>query len=224
MTTTPTAATLSTTRLAETATPPPTTQPTPINVAQIAGIAIGSSAVFGLVATIFFFVGRRNACSIHSNRRISRHNVATNLASLKTKFGKFWAGGSEQGAHLSREATTPAELTATTEAQEAPLPPQRPVNNLPYFYHPVTVTSCVAGELEDSSTASYNPLASSRQQDQQDQQDEILPVELPTSPDPGNSPLPRYEEPNTAERYRAFSWAAPESAYRPDKFEPDNKI
>ncbi|KAH6604331.1 hypothetical protein Trco_007777 [Trichoderma cornu-damae] len=53
---------------------------------------------------------------------------------------------------------------------------------------------------------------------------EILPVELPTSVDPGNSPLPKYEDLDTPGRYRVFSWAAPETAYRPDKFEPGNKI
>jgi hypothetical protein len=83
------------------------------------------------------------------------HNAAKNLGSFRVKLGKFWGKGPEQATHSNREAITPAELTATVEAREVPLPPERPINNLPYFYHPVTVASYVAGELEDSSTVSY---------------------------------------------------------------------
>ncbi|RFU76184.1 hypothetical protein TARUN_6058 [Trichoderma arundinaceum] len=201
----------------ETNTPLSPTQSTSINTVQIAGIAIGSSAVFGLIASIFFFFGRRNACPVHSNRRISIHNVRTSLGSaFKKRLGKLWERRPKQQPHRSHGATMPAELTATGAPQRKTSPPERPVNNSPYFYHPVTI--CVAGELESGNMASHNP---SRRQNQQD---EILPVELPTSLDPGNSPLPKYDELDTAGRYRVFSWAAPESAYRPDKFEPGNKI
>ncbi|KAL7786777.1 hypothetical protein V8C37DRAFT_405232 [Trichoderma ceciliae] len=218
----PTTAIIPIAKLAETAAPSPTAQSTPINAAQIAGIAIGSSAIIGVVASvffIFFFFGRRNACPVHSNRRVSMHKVGAGLGSFKAKIGKLWKGSPKQQTRRSHGTTTSAGPAATTGAQKTVLPPERPVNNSPYFYHPVT--TCVAGELESNSTVLHNPSSASRRQNQQDQ---ILPIELPTSLDPGNSPLPKYEELDTARRYRMFSWAAPESAYRLDKFEPDNKI
>ncbi|KAL6903096.1 hypothetical protein GGI43DRAFT_332974 [Trichoderma evansii] len=206
---------LSDTKGEETATHPPTTQPTSANTtAQIVAIAIGSSAIVGIVATFFFFAGRR------SNRRPSIHNITPNLGSFRTKLDKRWKKNSNQNTHSVHAPMAPAELGTTAEVREVSLPPERPVNNQPYFYHPVTVASSLARELDGRSIISYNPPPAARLHTRQS---EILPAELPTSYDVGNSP-PEYEELDAARRHQIFSWAAPEATYRPDKFAPSNMI
>ncbi|KAL7934541.1 hypothetical protein V8C35DRAFT_279705 [Trichoderma chlorosporum] len=95
----------------------------------------------------------------------------------------------------AEEETMPAELDASTE----------------FRGYPATMHS--VRELDGSSTAPHNQLSTSQ-----------LPIELPTSADPGNSPLPRYEDLDIDWGRREFSWAAPESAYRPDKLGLENDI
>ncbi|PTB36564.1 hypothetical protein M441DRAFT_40671 [Trichoderma asperellum CBS 433.97] len=209
--------TLSDTKGEETTTHPPTTQPTSVNTtAQIVAIAIGSSAIVGVVAAFFFFAGRR------SNRRSSMHNVAPNLGSFRTKLDKRWRKNSSQNVHSGHATAAPAEFGTVAEVREVSLPPERPINNEPYFYHPVTVASSLARELDGSSIISYNPPPAARLQPQRNT---VLPIELPASYDPGNSPLPEYEELDAARRRQIFSWAAaPEATYHPDKFAPSNMI
>ncbi|KAL9469169.1 hypothetical protein ACSS6W_010863 [Trichoderma asperelloides] len=200
----------------ETTTHPPTTQPASVNTtAQIVAIAIGSSAIVGIVAAFFFFAGRR------SNRCSSIHNVAPNLGSFRTKLDKCWRKNSNQNVHSRHATAAPAEFGTAAEVREVSLPPERPINNEPYFYHPVTVASSLARELDGSSVISYNPPPAARLQPQRNT---VLPIELPASYDPGNSQLPGYEELDAARRHQIFSWAAPEATYRPDKFAPSNMI
>ncbi|UKZ81339.1 hypothetical protein TrVFT333_009111 [Trichoderma virens FT-333] len=130
---------------------------------------------------------------------------------------KRWFGGSRrtededretteqlQGQGLeTREVMPPAELDATMEYRGS-----ASVLEGPCSHHPVATR--IAEELDGSNAASHNPVSTS-------QRLEFVAVELPTSVDPGNSPLPRYEDLDTDERHRVFSWAAPESTYRPEK-------
>lgn len=83
------------------------------------------------------------------------HNAAPNLGSFRTKLDKRWKKGSNQNAHSIQAATTPTELGTAAEVREVSLQPERPVNNQPYFYHPVTVASSLARELDGSSIISY---------------------------------------------------------------------
>ncbi|KAL5085794.1 hypothetical protein Trisim1_010004 [Trichoderma cf. simile WF8] len=102
--------------------------------------------------------------------------------------------------------TTPVELDATNEViGELSAPETRP-----YHSHPPLAVPVARG-LDGSSTLSlHNPPSTSRQ-----------PAELSTSVDDGASALPPpYEELEIIEtngRAPVFSWAAPESAYRPEK-------
>ncbi|EHK17155.1 uncharacterized protein TRIVIDRAFT_205766 [Trichoderma virens Gv29-8] len=130
---------------------------------------------------------------------------------------KRWFGGSRrtgdedretieqlQGQGLeTQEVMPPAELDATMEYRGS-----ASVLEGPCSHHPVATR--IAEELDGSNVASHNPVSIS-------QRPEFVAVELPTSVDPGNSPLPRYEDLDTDERHRVFSWAAPESTYRPEK-------
>ncbi|KAK0759626.1 hypothetical protein N5P37_007814 [Trichoderma harzianum] len=100
--------------------------------------------------------------------------------------------------------TTPVELDATNEVIGELSAPE----TTPYHSHPPPRVPG-ARELDESSTVSHHsPPSTSRQ-----------PAELSTSIDEGASALPPpYEEIiETNGRAPVFSWAAPESAYRPEK-------
>ncbi|KAL7906337.1 hypothetical protein GGI35DRAFT_105891 [Trichoderma velutinum] len=98
--------------------------------------------------------------------------------------------------------TRPVELDATNEIIGEPSAPE----TRPYHSHP-PATVPVTGELDGGSTAlPHGSLATSQK-----------PAELHTSVGSGDSSLPRYEELDTNGRSGVFSWAAPESAYQPDK-------
>ncbi|GFP59513.1 hypothetical protein TASIC1_0013020900 [Trichoderma asperellum] len=112
-------------------------------------VYLRSSAIVGIVAAFFFFAGRR------SNRCSSIHNVAPNLGSFRTKLDKCWRKNSNQNVHSRHATAAPAEFGTAAEVREVSLPPERPINNEPYFYHPVTVASSLARELDGSSVISY---------------------------------------------------------------------
>ncbi|KAL7962774.1 hypothetical protein V8C34DRAFT_324562, partial [Trichoderma compactum] len=101
--------------------------------------------------------------------------------------------------------TTPVEPDATNEVIGELSAPE----TTPYHSHPPPMVPG-ARELEGSSTLSHQSPPSTSQQ----------PAELPTSVGSDDSPLPPYEELDSSRRAAVFSWAAPESAYRPDKPAP----
>ncbi|KAL6871992.1 hypothetical protein J3F83DRAFT_733376 [Trichoderma novae-zelandiae] len=221
----------------------PASHSTHVSAAQIAGIAIGSGASFCLVAALFFFFGRRDAgrSAQNNSHRLSMRDVGAGLGTVKTKFGtvrgKETAGTKQQQqieeiqgpVELPAElaAGSPAELPATVDSvggEEGNGSTERQVDGLPYVFRPPVVK-----ELDGASVVSREPLSPSPEQQQEEQQQqqqqshqqqrqeaEVSP--MPGTPgDNGGSALPRYEELDGEARARLFSWAAPESAYRPDK-------
>ncbi|KAL7813950.1 hypothetical protein V8C44DRAFT_45862 [Trichoderma aethiopicum] len=222
-------------------TPSPGARSTHVSAAQIAGIAIGSGALFCLVAALFFFFGRRGGRRFahdSDHRRRSMRDVGAGLGAMKTRFGGLWRkeklGAKQQEQKHIEEAQGPAEL------------PAEPAVELPAEIPDVVVLSGVeAGkgsmerqvggfqrpvvkELDGAGVVSHKPMSPSpEQQKEEEQQQQQHPHErsreaetslVPaTSVENGGSTLPKYEEVDREARSRQVSRAAPESAYRPDK-------
>ncbi|PTB62553.1 hypothetical protein BBK36DRAFT_1128866 [Trichoderma citrinoviride] len=219
-------------------------QSTHISAAQIAGIAIGSGALFCLVAALFFFFGRRGRgggrFAHDGDHRLSMRDVGAGLGVVKTRFGTVWGKGKPdakqpQQQHIEGPAELPAEpavelpadIPDTVESLGVIKPgngsTERRVDGLSIcgFQPPVVK------ELDGASVVSHKPMSPSPDQREQQQQQQRNPqrqsqgVEISPVPDTlgenGGPTLPRYEELDSEARSRLFSWAAPESAYRPDK-------
>ncbi|KAL7947418.1 hypothetical protein V8C42DRAFT_317726 [Trichoderma barbatum] len=117
-----------------------------------------------------------------------------------------------QGSSAPSQAT-PVELEGESVHSEGPSAPQNVVLR---SHH--SGSKHATEESEGGSTVSRHNTSSTCHQAQ------ILPVELPAPADTGDSALPRYEDLDTDGGFRQFSWAAPEAAYRPEKFESRDMI
>ncbi|KAF5023643.1 hypothetical protein F66182_4312 [Fusarium sp. NRRL 66182] len=183
-----------------------------LSTGAIAGIAVGGAAVLLLAGALLYLCGRRGGFD-KAYRKGFRSSVGppgppvteTQYASPNPTVADPWAPAKSPG------------LMATSYTQSPPLSPHQ---SLPYGTHPGMVS-------QDGTPMSYydphptqysdhhhygavaaSPASSPKPPDQ------IAPVELPGSQDPGNSPLPSY---NNSDQPRTFSWAGDESGYRPAK-------
>ncbi|KAK5988908.1 hypothetical protein PT974_10405 [Cladobotryum mycophilum] len=167
---------------------------TPIKGAAIAGIVIGSLAVLVIVAVLFFFWGRRKVCGTECQATGTSSNIEAGL-------------GQGQIAELGV-----VEKDAGSGSLSITIPGGAPVQPHVHPSYP-HYESVVLGELE-ANEVRYTPLPiNPTTTHHENTLNKITLAELPSSKDPGNSPLPEYDD--IAGRQRVFSWAASETFYRP---------
>ncbi|KPM45995.1 hypothetical protein AK830_g512 [Neonectria ditissima] len=180
----------------------------------IAGIAIGGAAVLLLAGGLLYLCGRRGGFD-KAYRKSFRNSGApvafdapppvaeTRFDSPSTAAGSMWTGNKQQ----------PSPMSASY-GQSPPMSPGMSPHNSGYGfqpgYNPMVAQDGTVGSYYSDHNAQH--LAVPHQTESPKPPDQVAPVELPGSADPGNSPLPDYNENGTQ---RTFSWAGEESGYRP---------
>ncbi|KAK7415417.1 hypothetical protein QQZ08_012358 [Neonectria magnoliae] len=177
----------------------------------IAGISIGGAAVLLLAGGLLYLCGRRGGFD-KAYRKSFRNSGApagfdapppvaeTRFDSPSTAAGSMWTPANKQ---------QPSPMSASY-GQSPPMSPHNSGYGFQPGYNPMVAQDGTVG----SSDHNAQHLAVPQQTETPKPPDQAAPVELPGSADPGNSPLPDYNENGTQ---RTFSWAGEESGYRPAK-------
>ncbi|RSL38524.1 hypothetical protein CEP53_014801 [Fusarium sp. AF-6] len=178
----------------------------------IAGIAIGSAAVLLLAGALLYLCGRRGGFD-KAYRKSFRGTPNTPVA--ETQFNSPHPTGSPWDVNKP--------LPGVVAAPFGQSPPMSPHQSVGYGTHPAALAAMVAqAQAQDGTIGSYysdtytqHPAPSPSQGNTTPKPPEqTSPAELPASADPGNSPLPTY---NNNGRSQVFSWAGEETGYRPTK-------
>lgn len=178
----------------------------------IAGIAIGSAAVLLLAGGMIYLCGRRGGFD-KAYRKSFRNSAAPMYNNVppvaehhtpSTAAGSVWTG-QKQASPMSAYGQSP------------PMSPQHSGYGVQPGFSPMVAQDGTIGSYYSDQHAQH--LAVPRHAESPRPHEQLAPAELPASGDPGNSPLPAYE--NTrhdhGEQPRTYSWAGEESAYRPTK-------
>ncbi|KAM5345332.1 hypothetical protein ACJ41O_011194 [Fusarium nematophilum] len=177
----------------------------------IAGIAIGGAAVLLLAGGLIYLCGRRGGFD-KAYRKSFRSSPAT-PSMVEPQFPSPGPAGGDAWAAANRSPG----LLATPYGASSPVSPHQ---SLGYGVHPgmapMVAQDGTIGSYYD--TYAQHPAVSPSQASQgvttPKPPEQVAPVELPGSADPGNSPLPTY---NNTEQPRTFSWVGEETGYRPSK-------
>ncbi|KAI8715387.1 hypothetical protein NCS52_01046100 [Fusarium sp. LHS14.1] len=176
----------------------------------IAGIAIGSAAVLLLAGALLYLCGRRGGFD-KAYRKSFRGTPNTPVAETQYNSpnpGSPW------------DVNKP--LPGVVAAPFGQSPPMSPHQSVGYGTHPATLAAMMAqSQNPDGTIGSYcsdtytqHPAPSPSQGGTTPKPPEqTAPAELPASADPGNSPLPTYNNNNNS-RSQVFSWAGEETGYR----------
>ncbi|KAF7551649.1 hypothetical protein G7Z17_g4854 [Cylindrodendrum hubeiense] len=189
---------------------------THLGAGAIAGIAIGGAAVLLLGGAMVYLCGRRGGFD-KAYRKSFRGSVVpggypsvqppvaeTRFDSPSTAAGSVWIANKQQPSPMS--------------AGFGQSPPMSPHNTGGYGfqpgYNPMVAQDGTIGSYYSDHNAQQ--LAAPLHTESPKPQERVAPVELPASADPGNSPLPDYNN-DGVQPQRTFSWAGEESGYRPTK-------
>ncbi|KAF4965224.1 hypothetical protein FSARC_6943 [Fusarium sarcochroum] len=170
-----------------------------LSTGAIAGIAVGGAAVLLLAGALLYLCGRRGGFD-KAYRKSFRSSVPqpppvteSQVYSPNPTIADPWAAQKSPG------------LVASQYTQSPPISPHQ---SLAYGTHPGMVahdgTPISYHEAYHQQPVAASPAGTPKPPDQ------IAPVELPGSPDPGHSPIPSYH--NDA---RTYSWHGDETGYRP---------
>ncbi|KAH6890555.1 hypothetical protein B0T10DRAFT_561058 [Thelonectria olida] len=188
-----------------------------LSAGAIAGIAIGAAAVLLLAGGLLYLCGRRGGFD-KAYRKSFRNSAAPSYAAappgvVETRFDS---------------PNTPATSMWTGQKQPSPMsayaqsPPMSPQNtavgyNYQPGFNPMMAQEGTMGSYYSDQGHTPQHLAVPHQAETPKPAEQIAPVELPGSHDPGNSPLPDYDNTQSDGQQRTFSWAGEETAYRPAK-------
>ncbi|RKU41598.1 hypothetical protein DL546_000688 [Coniochaeta pulveracea] len=183
-----------------------------LSAGAIAGIAIGGAAVLVLAGALIFLCGRRGGLNIGYRQSGATAPSAPTVDSPYVQDAK-------SPAHTYSAQQYPNSLggdprTASPHTYTSSPPPGSPDQhshgiypNTGNYIHP---GSPLMGSPPQNASGYYPTTSSPPAELQQYHYNDMAPVELPTSNDPGHSPLPSYVTP------RNYSWTGgQENQYRP---------
>lgn len=198
----------------------------------IAGIAIGGGVVVLLAAALIYLCGRRGGLDKAYTRQRGGHPSASPPPMVEAKYAAATAaGGAPKSPGQETFSTTAYSTTPSNDPYQARYagvpgysvgsgsPPPLSVHSQSSYQHFGTAPgmgSPLMQGMENGAmqTGFFTPQHTGTPPPHQQQQNpHASPVELPTSRDPGNSPLPGYSNAG-----RIFSWSTGgEETYRPGK-------
>ncbi|KAI5459819.1 hypothetical protein BGZ63DRAFT_455376 [Mariannaea sp. PMI_226] len=187
-----------------------------LGAGAIAGIAIGGAAVLLLAGAMIYLCGRRGGFD-KAYRKSFRNSSAPAYTPAPPAVSESQFSSPNIGtANIWAATKQPASLSAYPQNSTPVSPQHTGVNyNFPPGFNPVMV--------QDGTMASYysdqpvQHVAVPPQTVTPIPSEQPAPAELPASTDPGNSPLPAYDNTRNVDEQRTFSWAGEETAYRPAK-------
>ncbi|KAH7159871.1 hypothetical protein B0J13DRAFT_616670 [Dactylonectria estremocensis] len=184
---------------------------THLGAGAIAGIAIGGVAVLLLGGAMIYLCGRRGGFDKAYRKSFRNSAAPEQFPNVQPPVAetRFDSPSTAAGSAYKQQ---PSPMSAAF-SQSPPMSPHHPSQyGFQPGYNPMVAQDGTIGSYYSDHNAQHLgvpiPTESPKPQDQ------IAPVELPASGDPGNSPLPEYNNNGTQ---RTFSWAGEESGYRPSK-------